>query len=53
MSTGGSGHGFKFTPALGRVTADVVEGKPNRYADRFGWRPRGDAVKESTRYAGE
>ena len=53
VSTGGSGHGFKFTPALGRVTADVVEGRPNRYADRFAWRSRGDAIKESTRYSGE
>ncbi len=53
VSTGGSGHGFKFTPALGRITADVLEGKPNRYAERFAWRPRGEAVKESTRYSGE
>ena len=53
VSTGGSGHAFKFTPALGRITADVVEGKPNRYGERFAWRPRGEATKESTRYSGE
>ena len=53
VSTGGSGHAFKFTPALGRITADVVEGKPNRYAERFAWRPRGEDTKESTRYRGE
>ena len=53
VSTGGSGHAFKFTPALGRVTADVVEGKPNRYAERFAWRPRGEATKESIRYTPE
>ena len=53
VSTGGSGHGFKFTPALGRITADVVEGKPNRYCHRFAWRPRGEAAKEATRYSGE
>ena len=53
VSTGGSGHAFKFTPALGGITADVVEGKPNRYAARFAWRPRGEATKESTRYQGE
>lgn len=53
VSTGGSGHAFKFTPALGAVTADVVEGRPNRYAERFAWRPRGEVTKESTRYHGE
>ena len=53
VSTGGSGHAFKFTPALGGITADVVEGKPNRYAARFAWRPRGGVTKESTRYHGE
>jgi glycine/D-amino acid oxidase-like deaminating enzyme len=53
VSTGGSGHAFKFTPALGRVTADVVEGKPNRYAERFAWRSRGEATKEATRYSPE
>ena len=53
VSTGGSGHAFKFTPALGGITADVVEGKPNRYAERFAWRPRGEDTKESIRYHGE
>ncbi len=53
VSTGGSGHAFKFTPALGGITADVVEGEPNRYAARFAWRPRGAVTKESTRYHGE
>ena len=53
ISTGGSGHAFKFTPALGRITADVVEGKANRYAERFAWRLRGEVTKESARYHGE
>lgn len=53
VATGGSGHAFKFTPALGRVTADVLEGRPNPYADRFAWRPRGESAGESTRYSGE
>ena len=53
ISTGGSGHAFKFTPALGRITADVVEGKANRYAERFAWRLRGEITKESARYHGE
>lgn len=41
VATGGSGHGFKFTPVLGAIIADAVEGKPNASHDRFGWR---DAV---------
>ena len=53
VATGGSGHAFKFTPALGRITADVLEGRPNRYAHRFAWRPRGEVSKESTRYQGD
>ena len=53
VATGGSGHAFKFTPALGRITADVMEGRPNRYAHRFAWRPRGEVSKESTRYQGD
>lgn len=54
VATGGSGHAFKFAPALGRVTADVVEARPNPYAPRFAWRPRGAAAGEATRYhAGE
>ena len=53
VSTGGSGHAFKFTPSLGRITADVVESKPNRYSHRFVWRPRGEVTKESTRYHGD
>lgn len=53
IATGGSGHAFKFTPVLGKVTADVVEGKPNRYCHRFAWRPRGESPGEATRFAGE
>ena len=53
ISTGGSGHAFKFTPALGRITADVVEGKANRYAERFAWRLRGEVTEESIRFHGE
>ncbi len=53
VATGGSGHAFKFTPVLGAITADVVEGRPNRYAERFAWRPRGEATKEATRNLGD
>jgi glycine/D-amino acid oxidase-like deaminating enzyme len=38
VAAGGSGHGFKFGPLLGSLVADVVEGRPNRFAGRFRWR---------------
>ena len=38
ICAGGSGHGFKFAPVLGSITADVLERKPNRFAPRFAWR---------------
>ena len=50
IATGGSGHAFKFTPALGRVIADLVEAIPNPYAPRFAWRPRGQPAGEPTRH---
>lgn len=51
VSTGGSGHAFKFTPMLGPITADVLEGKANPYAARFAWRARGEFKHESARHA--
>lgn len=50
VSAGGSGHAFKFTPLIGRVTADIVEGKPNKYAHRFAWRERGEVTAEEARF---
>lgn len=38
VSAGGSGHGFKFAPVLGALTADVVEGKANLWTSKFRWR---------------
>ena len=38
VAAGGSGHGFKFGPALGGIVADAVEGQPNPYLARFRWR---------------
>ena len=38
ISTGGSGHGFKFGPMLGILAADSLEGKSNKFAQRFEWR---------------
>jgi glycine/D-amino acid oxidase-like deaminating enzyme len=49
VSAGGSGHAFKFTPLVGKITADVLEGKPNAYAHRFKWRARGDLKAEEAR----
>ena len=41
VATGGSGHGFKFAPALGGLVADAVQGVDTPYSDRFAWRPIG------------
>lgn len=49
VSAGGSGHAFKFTPLIGKVTADVLEDKPNPYASRFRWRHRGELKAEEAR----
>jgi glycine/D-amino acid oxidase-like deaminating enzyme len=38
VAAGDSGHAFKFAPLLGKITADVIEGKANRFAARFAWR---------------
>ena len=51
IATGGSGHGFKFAPMLGPIIADVVEGKPNRFASRFRWRARGEIKTEQARFS--
>ena len=50
VAAGDSGHGFKFAPVLGGLIADVLERKPNPYAARFAWRPRGELVTENARY---
>ncbi len=38
VASGGSGHAFKFAPALGPLIADVVEDRPHRFRDKFRWR---------------
>jgi glycine/D-amino acid oxidase-like deaminating enzyme len=55
VAGGGSGHGFKFGPVLGRLIADAVEGKSNPYLQRFRWRKFDDdtVIEEATRYQGE
>ena len=51
VAAGGSGHGFKFAPVLGAIIADVLERKPNPYAERFAWRARGTQKSEQARNA--
>jgi glycine/D-amino acid oxidase-like deaminating enzyme len=46
---GDSGHAFKFAPVLGGLIADVVEGTPNPWAQRFRWRARGRDATEAAR----
>ena len=52
IATGDSGHGFKFAPLLGEITADVVEGKSNPLLEKFRWRPevRSGLAKEAARF---
>lgn len=49
VSTGGSGHGFKFAPVLGRLTADAVEGAA--FEERFRWRTPTTTRTEAARGA--
>lgn len=42
VSSGGSGHGMKMGPMLGEMTADMAEGKSNRFSQRYRWRRLGD-----------
>lgn len=52
ICSGGSGHGFKFAPVLGEITADVLEGNPNPWAHKFAWRTRGHLTTEDARFSG-
>ena len=49
VAAGGSGHGFKFTPMIGRIVGDVLEKRDNRWLYRFDWRERGEPRKEAAR----
>jgi glycine/D-amino acid oxidase-like deaminating enzyme len=55
VASGGSGHGFKFAPVLGRIIADTVEGRDHPLAGRFRWRPevRLSRGREAARCHGE
>lgn len=52
IATGDSGHGFKFAPILGEITADVAEGKSNPWSEKFRWRPeiQFGVTKEAARF---
>ena len=54
VATGDGGHGFKFAPVLGEITADAVEGKPNPILKKFRWRPemKSGVTKEAARFEG-
>lgn len=49
VAAGDSGHAFKFTPLLGDLIADAVEGRPNPWLPRFRWRTPASAGSESAR----
>ncbi|KAF4997117.1 hypothetical protein FDECE_12161 [Fusarium decemcellulare] len=38
VATGGSGHGFKFLPNLGKHVVDRIEGRQNDYLELWKWR---------------
>ena len=50
VASGGSGHGFKFAPVIGAIVADAVEGRENRWRDRFRWRTSGVSRTEEARF---
>lgn len=54
VASGGSGHGFKFAPVLGKLIADVVESVPNLWLKRFAWRNLPDDAQgeEAARFHG-
>ena len=40
VATGGSGHGFKFLPIIGRYVVDKIEGMPTKQLEMWRWRKR-------------
>ena len=49
VAAGGSGHGFKFTPMIGRLVADTVERRENPWLHRFAWRSLAEPRQEAAR----
>ena len=52
VAAGGSGHGFKFAPILGRLIANVLEGNPDPASSRFAWRVPEGREWEQARHPG-
>ncbi len=52
VGSGGSGHGFKMGPVIGKMIADVAEGSTHKWSDRYSWRQLGKDTKqqEEARY---
>jgi glycine/D-amino acid oxidase-like deaminating enzyme len=50
VASGGSGHGFKFAPMIGGLVADAVEGRSNRWSERFRWRTSASPGAEAARF---
>lgn len=47
VASGGSGHGMKMGPVLGPLIADMAEGKPHPWLERFRWRElKADTLQE-------
>ena len=38
VATGGSGHGFKFAPVIGKIVVDAIEKRETRFTRFFAWR---------------
>ena len=49
IATGGSGHGMKLGPMIGRVVCDVLLSIDNDYTQRFAWREMGEQSREAAR----
>ena len=50
VSTGGSGHAFKFAPMLGELTADVIDDRDNPFRRRFAYRTESRPRSEEARF---
>ena len=49
IAAGDSGHAFKFTPVMGEIIADVVEGNANPWTQRYRWREKTAAHSDGAR----
>jgi glycine/D-amino acid oxidase-like deaminating enzyme len=55
VAAGGSGHAFKMGPVLGKLIADAVEQRDNRWLPKFKWRTLAadTSGQEASRYHGQ